>query len=171
VSETNLENRLRGHLAAKARLIEVPDHKFVQTKIVPFQPRRNRLGAFVAAAAGVAVVAILGFGVFQTTVGGLDEAGIIPPTFQRCNIVIVPGSEGYWIRASTSVTSIGPFETSPDQNLIIEGNLPVTVQLFDSPTATIPVAETTIDSADGDCSFGVSVSNGPTGFQLDVAQR
>ncbi|MBK5268600.1 MAG: hypothetical protein JJE47_14330 [Acidimicrobiia bacterium] len=171
MSETDFEDRLRGHLAAKARLIEVPDHKFVQTRIVPFQPRRRRFSTLVAAAAAVAVVAILGFGVFQTTVGGPDQAGIIPTTFARCEIIIVPGSEGYWLRANTSVASIGPVETTPDQKLTIEGDLPVTVQIFDSPSATTPMAETTIDSADGNCSFGVSVSNGPTGFQLDVTQR
>lgn len=170
MNETDFEDRLRGHLAAKARRIEVPDHKFVQTRIVPFQPRRNRLSTFAASAAAVAVVAILGFGVFQTTVRGPAEAGIISTT-QRCEIVILPGSEGYWLRAKTSVASIGPFETRPDQNLSIDGNLPMTVQIFDSSTATTPVAETTIESANGTCSFEVSISNGLTDLQLDVTQR
>ncbi len=56
MNETDFEKRLHGHLAARASLIEVPDHKFVQTKVVPFQPRRNRFNNLVMAAAGVAVV-------------------------------------------------------------------------------------------------------------------
>lgn len=170
MNETDFEKRLRGHLAAKARLIEVPDHKFVQTKVVPFQPRRSRLNNLVMAAAGVAVVAMLGFGLAQTD-GLTDDAGVIPTRFERCEIVVVPSSELFWVQAETTDQSVGPFGTGPGQTIKLAGGLPLIVKVFDAPDATEPVVETTITTADGACAFGVSVSNGPTGYQIDVAQR
>lgn len=170
MNETDFEKRLRGHLAAKASLIEVPDHKFVQTKVVPFQPRRNRLNNLVMAAAGVAVVAMLGFGVLQVTGVG-SELGIITTRHDRCQITIIPGQEGYWLTASTPDASVGPYGTDFGQTVTVDGGLPLVIEVFDSPQATEPVVQNTINTADKVCAFGVSVSNGPAGFQIDVAQR
>ena len=170
MNETDFEKRLRGHLAAKASLIEVPDHKFVQTRVVPFQPRRNRFNNLVMAAAGVAVVAMLGFGVLQVTGVGA-ELGIISTKHDRCQITILPGQEGYWLRASTPESSVGPYDASAAQVVTLEGGLPLVVQVFDSPEATDAVGEDTIANANKVCAFGITVSDGPTGIQIDVAQR
>ena len=170
MNETDFEKRLRGHLDAKASLIEVPDHKFVQTRVVPFQPRRNRFNNLVMAAAGVAVVAMLGFGVLQVTGAG-SELGIIPTKHDRCQITIIPGQEGYWLTASTSEASAGPYDANVGQTVTVDGGLPLVIEVFDSSQATDAIAENTIDTADKTCDFGVTVSDGPAGFQIDVAQR
>ena len=170
MNETDFEDRLRSHLAAKARLIEVPDHKFVQTKVVPFQPRRNRLSTLVAAAAGVAIVAVLGFGLFQAT-GGNDEAGILGTAHDSCHVTIISGSEGYWLTAATSAGSIGPVRTDLGQELTIAGGPPVVFRVFEAEDASDPIAETTMASAGAACSFDARVSDSSGSFSFDVARK
>ncbi|MDH3193733.1 MAG: hypothetical protein OEY55_02655 [Acidimicrobiia bacterium] len=170
MNETDFEKRLRGHLAAKASLIEVPDHKFVQTKVVPFQPRRSRFNNLVMAAAGVAVVAMLGFGVLQVTGAG-SELGIIGTKPDRCQITIMPGQEGYWLTASTTKARIGPYGADVGQTVAVEGGLPLVIEVFDSPQATDAIAENTINTPDKDCDYAVTVSEGPNGFEVDVTER
>jgi len=170
VNETDFEERLRGHLAAKARLIEVPDHKFVQTKVVPFQPRRNRFNNLAMAAAGAAIVAMLGFGLIQTT-GNNDEAGIIPTRHASCDVTVIAGSDGYWLTATTSRATIGPFSSDQGQNLTVDGGPPVIFKVFDSEGATEPIAETTMTRAGGTCNFEVTVSDSSGALQFDVSAR
>lgn len=167
MNETDFEERLRGHLAAKARLIEVPDHKFVQTRVVPFQPRRNRFNNLVMAAAGAAVVAMLGFGLIQMT-GNNDEAGLISTRHASCDITVIAGSDGYWLTATTSKATIGPVRTDEGQNLTVDGGLPVVFKVFDSEDTTEPIAETTMTSSGARCSFEVTVSDSSGALRFDV---
>ncbi|MDH3308178.1 MAG: hypothetical protein OEO77_11750 [Acidimicrobiia bacterium] len=110
-----IEDRLRDHLHARAEAIEVPEHRFVETKIVPFQPRRRLAPAWAAAAALVVIVAggfALVTGQFQTTSAG-NEASIIP------RIPGVSGSEPRthleWSLAVPGV--VGPVIMAADQDV------------------------------------------------------
>ena len=132
---SEFEERLRGHLAAKANLIDVPEHRFVQTKVIPFQPRRHRMSTLMAAAAGVAIVAMLGFGVFQASGRTANEASIIPGVTSPCAIHLIPGEPGFWVTIDINGAEEGPF-TSDADNLALEFTDPgpATIRVYQSDT-------------------------------------
>ncbi len=74
-----LEDRLRDHLHAKASTFEVPEHRFVDTKIVPFHSRRRQYPALAAAAALLAVlVGVLALLTDLYDPPAVDEASVVP---------------------------------------------------------------------------------------------
>lgn len=74
-----LEDRLRDHLHAKASTFEVPEHRFVDTKIVPFHSRRRQYPALAAAAALLVVlVGVLALLTDWYDPPAVDEASVVP---------------------------------------------------------------------------------------------
>lgn len=141
MNEPDFEERLRGHLAARARLIEVPDHQFVQTKIVPFQPRRRRLDTLGMAAAGAAVIAILGFGVFQTTNGDNVQAGISDGANKSCSFQIAAGEPGFWLTINDADERHGPFASDESVSLDLREPASLTVTVYRSINLDTQVEE------------------------------
>lgn len=159
-NHTDFEERLRSHLAAKADLIDVPDHKFVQTKVIPFQPR-HRITNLVAVAAGIAIVAMLGFGLLQSSSNNVTEAGILGLPDAACSVAVIPGDPPTGLIISVDATSetFGP--TSADTPVTIKTDSPYTVKLFGSDDISgIPLdQQVVVGSA---CDVDVRVNRGET---------
>lgn len=145
MNTTDFEDRLRNHLEAKANLIDVPDHQFVQTKVVPFQPRRHRFSNMLAVAAGLIVVLILGYGAWTTTGGDVTSASLFTPVSSSCEVTVATGSEvtvtvaageeSYELGEVDGFTTIDTVNAAPLIVTFIDGASTTNVDLSDSITA------------------------------------